>query len=153
MRIGFDFRMGGSINSGIGRYVFEVLKHVLLADSQNQYYIFYNKFNVADEDLAELKKFDRVTLVSTSIRHYSLAEQLLLPRILNHYHLDLIHFPNFNYPVLYKGKFVVTIHDMVHHKISGHKKSHWLHFQAYKYIIQKVAERSAKIITVTNVAK
>src|SRR6185503_4271470 len=153
MRIGFDFRMGGSINSGIGRYVFELLKQVLKNDDKNEYFIFYNKFNVDEEDLKKLSKFSSVTLVATSIRHYSLMEQLLLPRILKKYNLDLMHFPNFNVPVFYKGKYVVTIHDMVHHKISGHKKSHWLHFQAYKYIIQKAAERADKIITVTHFAK
>src|SRR6185503_12765377 len=130
MRIGFDFRMGGSINSGIGRYVFELLKQVLKNDDKNEYFIFYNKFNVDEEDLKKLSKFSSVTLVATSIRHYSLMEQLLLPRILKKYNLDL-----------------------VHHKISGHKKSHWLHFQAYKYIIQKAAERADKIITVTHFAK
>ncbi len=145
--------MGGSINSGIGRYVFEVLTHVLTQDAKNKFFVFYNANNVADEDLDRLRAFSNVALVPTNIRHYSFAEQLLLPRILNKYNLDLVHFPNFNVPVLYKGSFIVTIHDMVHHKISGHKKSHWLHFQAYKYIINFAAQKSKKIITVTNFAK
>ena len=29
MKIGFDFRMGGSMNAGIGRYSFELLKNLL----------------------------------------------------------------------------------------------------------------------------
>ncbi len=153
MNIGFDFRMGGSINSGIGRYVFEVLKHVLKQDAKNNFFIFYNALNVADEDLDALRQYPNVTLVSTTIRHYSLAEQLFFPYVLNAYNLDLVHFPNFNVPIFYKRPFIVTIHDMVHHKISGHKKSHWLQFQAYKYIINFAAQKSEKIITVTNFAK
>jgi glycosyltransferase involved in cell wall biosynthesis len=153
MNIGFDFRMGGSINSGIGRYVFEVLTHIAKQDANNSFYVFYNTGNVDEKDLAALKAIGNVHLVATNIRHYSLMEQLWFPRILQKYPLDIMHFPNFNVPVLYNKPFIVTIHDMVHHKISGHKKSRWLHFQAYKYIIEQAAKKSERIITVTNFAK
>jgi len=150
---GFDFRMGGAINSGIGRYVFELLKKILYRDPESHYTIFYNRHNVDQNDLAILSAFGNTTLVSTSLRHYSLAEQLLFPRLLNRYNFDLVHFPNFNVPVLYNRPYVVTIHDMVHHKISGHKKSTLIYFYAYKYIIHKAAARARKIITVTEAAK
>lgn len=187
MRIGIDFRMGGSINAGIGRYIFELLKAILEIENsvvilgssgnespgihaavdavsvdhptgddkrpQNQYFVFYNIKNVAAEDLAVLKDYDNVTLVATNIRHYSIAEQIVFPKILNKYNLDLVHFPNFNVPIFYKRPFVVTIHDVVHHKISGHKKTHILHFWAYKKVIEKAAEHARKIITVSEVAK
>jgi hypothetical protein len=61
-------------------------------------------------------------LVTDKARTIAIAEQLLLPRVLSKYALDIMHFPNFNVPVWYRGAYVVTIHDMVHHKISGHKK-------------------------------
>ncbi|HEX3099446.1 MAG TPA: glycosyltransferase family 1 protein [Patescibacteria group bacterium] len=156
MRIGFDFRMGGSINAGIGRYSFELLSHMLKqqqdADSKDEFIVFYHKFNNNPKDLAALKKLG-AQLVATSIRHYSFAEQLQLPRILNKYNLDLVHFPNFNVPVLYKRPYVVTIHDMVHHKISGHKKSRIWKFYAYQYLIQKAVDRAERILTVTEAAK
>ncbi len=153
MKIGFDFRMGGAINSGIGRYVFELLKKILAADVNNQYFIFYNKNNVDERDLIVLRTFSNVTLVPTKLRHYSIAEQIFFPRILNSYGLDLVHFPNFNVPAFYRKPFIVTIHDMVHHKISGHKKSTLIFFYGYKYIISHAAKASLKIITVTNAAK
>jgi hypothetical protein len=43
MRIGIDFRMGGSINSGIGRYTFELLKGLIAAKSPHQFVIIYKK--------------------------------------------------------------------------------------------------------------
>jgi glycosyltransferase involved in cell wall biosynthesis len=153
MNIGFDFRMGGAINAGIGRYIFELLKRVLQHDPENRYFIFYNQNNVDEQDLIALEQYPQATLVATTIRHYSLLEQLWLPRILNHYNLDLMHFPNFNVPVMYRRPFVVTIHDMVHHKISGHKKKTLIFFYAYKYIISQAAAKSLSIITVTNAAK
>lgn len=156
MRIGFDFRMGGSINAGIGRYSFELLTHMLEENkkesSTNQFFVFYNKDNSNPSDLLALKKLG-ATLVETNIRHYSFAEQIKLPKILNKYNLDLVHFPNFNIPLLYKKPYVVTIHDMVHHKISGHKKSRIWKFYAYQYLIQKGAEKARAIITVTEAAK
>src|SRR6185369_6192712 len=100
MNIGFDFRMGGSINSGIGRYVFELLKKILDNDRENSYVVFYNQNNVDDNDLTVLRNYPRVTLVPTTIRHYSVfGEQVRFPLILNRHKLDLMHFPNFNVPV------------------------------------------------------
>lgn len=152
MKIGFDFRMGGSINAGIGRYSFELLKNMLQQNSGDKFVVFYHQQNHNPADIKELKKLG-AELVPTNIRHYSFAEQLLLPRILNKYNLDLMHFPNFNVPMLYRKPYVVTIHDMVHHKISGNKKSRIWKYYAYQYIIKKAAQRAQVIFTVTEAAK
>ncbi len=152
MKIGFDFRMGGSINAGIGRYAFELLTAMIRQEQDNQYFVFYNKKSSNPGDISEIKKLG-VTLVQANIRHYSFSEQLQFPRILNRYDLDLMHFPNFNAPLFYKKPFVITIHDMVHHKISGHKKSRIWKFYAYQYLIQKISEKAKAILTVTEAAK
>lgn len=152
MRIGFDFRMGGSINAGIGRYSFELLKALLERNSSDEFIVFYNSNNVNDQDLEVLKDLG-AELVEANFRHYSFGEQVLFPRLLNRFNLDLVHFPNFNVPVFYSRPYVVTIHDMVHHKLSGHKKSRYLKFLAYKYIIKQAAVRAKSIITVTEAAK
>ncbi len=152
MRIGFDFRMGGSINAGIGRYSFELLKALLDRNKGDEFVVFFNPNNVNAGDLNELK-IRGAELIPAQYRHYSLAEQLFFPRLLKSLNLDLMHFPNFNVPVLFQGDYIVTIHDMVHHKISGHKKSRYLKFLAYKFIINRAANRARKIITVTEAAK
>lgn len=153
MTIGFDFRMGGSRNAGIGRYSFELLSAMLdLNKNKHQFIVFYNEYNSDQADLAELQS-KGAELVAANFRHYSFGEQLLFPRLLAKHNLDLIHFPNFNVPAFYKGKYVVTIHDMVHHKISGHKRSRYWKFLAYKWIIKRAAQRAARIITVTEAAK
>lgn len=153
MKIGFDFRMGGSGNAGIGRYVFELLSNILEIDKTNKYFIFYHSQNTSKADLAKLQKFSNVTVIPADFRHYSIAEQLFFPRLLNKYNLDLMHFPNFNVPVMYKKPYVVTIHDMVHHKISGHKKSRLIYFYGYKHIIEQAAKRAVKVISVSEAAK
>ena len=145
--------MLGNRHGGIGRYVSELTKRILELDPINQYFLFFNQNNVDYLDIENLKNFSQACLVPTKIRHYSLAEQLLFPRILNKYKLNLVHFPNFNVPLRYKAPFVVTIHDMVHHKIGGAKKSHILHFQAYKKIIKNAALKSEYVITVSESSK
>ncbi len=152
MKIGFDFRMGGNINAGIGQYSFELLKNMLLENSDHQFYVFFSEENSNPQDITELKELG-AKLIPANFRHYSFGEQFGFLRLLNSFNLDLVHFPNFNVPVWYKKPFVVTIHDMVHHKISGHKKSRLWKFYAYKYIIEQAAKNSKIVFTVTNAAK
>jgi len=153
MKIGIDIRMMGKQHGGIGRYVFELASRIPKLDFQNKYIFFYNQSRVLPEDLIKLKNLPNVALIAANYRHYSLKEQTLFLRLLNQQHLDLVHFPNFNAPIFYDKPFVVTIHDMVHHKISGAKKSRFLHFLAYKKIIASAAKKAQKIITVSESSK
>lgn len=152
-KIGLDIRMFGTMHGGIGRYEQELFPRILAMDTENKYFLFYNKKAVDFGSLEVFKKFGNATLVETSIRHYSLGEQTSFLKKLNDYNLDLVHFPNFNVPFLYKKPFVTTIHDMVHHKIGGAKKSHLLHFYAYKKVIENAGVKARKIITVSEVSK
>ncbi|HMR55242.1 MAG TPA: glycosyltransferase family 1 protein [Candidatus Doudnabacteria bacterium] len=153
MTIGFDFRMGGSVNAGIGRYSFELLCVMLdLNRGKHKFIVFYNESATNGEDIKVLRN-KGAQLVVANFRHYSLSEQIFFPRLLNEYKLDLIHFPNFNVPVLYSGRYIVTIHDLVHHKISGHKKARYHKFLAYKFIVERAIKNAEKVISVTEAAK
>lgn len=158
IKIGFDFRMGGIGNAGIGRYSFELL-HAMVAvlksaglTDQYQFVVFYNSQNASKTDIQQLSDMG-VELIAANYRHYSLAEQWAFPRLLGKHNLDLMHFPNFNVPILYRGDYVVTVHDVVHHVLSGHKKSRYHKFLAYKLIINQAVKRAKKVLTVTNAAK
>lgn len=155
MRIGIDFRLAGTKHGGIGRYILEVVKQFLTMNFSDELFIFYHaEAQTLVEELQAFAPHNRqVKWIPVNIRHYSVAEQLILPRILNKYRLDIMHFPNFNVPVQYKGKFIVTIHDLIHHKLGGVKKSNWLHFRAYKYIMKHAVMASQKIITVSHASK
>jgi glycosyltransferase involved in cell wall biosynthesis len=152
-RIGLDLRIYGARHGGIGRYAAELFPKILGMDKENKFFLFYNRKNVDVIEIEKLRNYRNAELVETNISHYSLGEQISFLKILNSYNLDLVHFPNFNFPIFYKGPFVVTIHDMVHHKISGAKKSHLLHFLAYKKVIDQAAKKSLEIITVSNASK
>lgn len=153
MTIGLDLRLLGTRHGGIGRYCLELFPRILELDKENKYFAFLNKKNLDASEIAKLEKFKNLEIVDTKTRHYSIGEQTSFLRLLNKYNLDLVHFPNFNHPILYKGAFLVTIHDMVHHKISGAKKTHALHFYAYKKVIEHASQKSRAIITVSEASK
>lgn len=153
MKIGLDIRMYGVQNGGIGRYAEQVFSRILELDKTNEFFLFYNPKNILQDQLESLKQHSNATLVSAPFRHYSIGEQTGFLKKLNGFNLDLVHFPNFNVPLFYKKRFIVTIHDMVHHKISGHKKSRYLKFLAYKKIIESAARRAKKIVTVSESSK
>jgi glycosyltransferase involved in cell wall biosynthesis len=153
VNIGLDLRLYGFKHGGIGRYCKELFPRILAMDKQNTYFLFVNE-KEREELQADLKQpANNVQIIPCNIRHYSLGEQLSFYRVLNKYNLDLVHFPNFNVPILYKKPFVVTIHDMVHHKIGGAKKSHLVHFMAYKKVIENAGQKAKKVITVSQASK
>ncbi|MBP9686403.1 MAG: glycosyltransferase family 4 protein [Candidatus Doudnabacteria bacterium] len=152
MNIGFDFRMGGTRHGGIGRYVSELLRAMVTQAKNDRFIVFYNDQSDPTE-IALLHEQVNVELVLVAARHYSIAEQTVFLRVLQQHALDVVHFPNFNHPIFYKRPFVVTVHDMVHHRISGHKKSRWLFFQAYKKEMEHAVVGSRAVIAPTEAAK
>lgn len=150
MKIGIDLRMAGE-DYGIGRYAFELAQQIVKADRNNEYVLF-----VRDPEKFEQAGFtfhQNIKVVRADFKHYSLSEQLLFNRMLKGYKLDLVHFTNFNVPIFYDRPFVVTIHDLIHHKLPGNKKRRFLHRLAYLAVMRHAVLKSVKIITVSNFSK
>ncbi|MGE5297663.1 MAG: glycosyltransferase family 4 protein [Acidobacteriaceae bacterium] len=148
MKIGIDMRMAGG-GAGISRYI-ESLASQILALDKNKYVLFFNRL---DSTLRSRFASFGAEMVETGIGHYTFDEQYKLPSILNKYDLDLVHFPHFNVPVLYRKPFVVTIHDLTHTRFPGRKKSRIIHRLAYNFILKKSIQRSKKIIAVSQSTK
>ncbi|MEJ0021043.1 MAG: glycosyltransferase family 1 protein [Candidatus Doudnabacteria bacterium] len=147
MKIGLDLRMAGG-GSGIDRYITELSHEILRQDKTNQYVLF---FRGADKS-AEFAQYNQ-KIVITDIPHYSFAEQLRLPGIINKENLDLVHFPHFNVPIFYRRPFIVTIHDLTHTLFPGRKRSHIFHRLAYNIVFRNALKNSKKIIAVSNATK
>jgi glycosyltransferase involved in cell wall biosynthesis len=88
-----------------------------------------------------------------------LKEQLLLPFLLNKLKPDIVHFPHFNVPILWRGKFVVTIHDLIKHYSRGmetttrHPWIYLIKYWGYKLVIKMAIEKAEKIIVPSNYVK
>jgi glycosyltransferase involved in cell wall biosynthesis len=147
MRIGLDLRMVGG-GSGIDRYITELAMQILQIDKKNEYILFVRNA----EQAKDFKKFDQRVVIA-DIPHYSLAEQMKFPSVLKKENLDIVHFPHFNVPIFYNRPFVVTIHDLIHTKIPGRKKSHFIYRIAYNLIIRHAIRTSKKIIAVSTTTK
>ena len=143
MRIGLDLRMSGG-GSGISRYIEELSHAILSSDRQNEYVLFFRN----ESQAANFRQYGK-KIVLADIAHYSLAEQLELPGVLNGENLDLVHFPHFNVPIFYNRPYVVTIHDLTHSKFPGRKKSRFLHRLAYNAVLASSIKKSKKIIAVS----
>lgn len=149
-RIGFDMRMAGE-GFGLGKYIIELAKALLERKSDFEYILFFDKnFNQSSyEYFSRIHSGCRLV----SVKYYTLEEQIRMPKILKREKLDLVHFPNFNTPVIYSGKSIVTIHDLIHHRFPGKKKRNVLHRLAYRYIIKKTVRSAKKVIAVSNNTK
>jgi glycosyltransferase involved in cell wall biosynthesis len=100
----------------------------------------------------EIKNFNFVLKI-VDIAHYTLAEQLKLPKVLERENCDLWHFLNFNVPVKFKGKYVVTIHDLTLFFYEGRQKKSFLNKLAYKYIFKSACQNAREIIAVSCATK
>lgn len=157
MRIGIDARFYGSIGKGLGRYTQKLIENLekISADSGDDYFIFLRKDNF-EEYQPKSKNFQKVL---ADFKWYSLSEQINMPKILNKYKLNLVHFPHFNVPIFYRKKFIITIHDLIllhFPTIRGTTLNplfYWIKFLAYKFIIRHAIKKSEKIITVSNFTK
>lgn len=155
MRIGIDARFYGPEGTGIGRYVEKLLENLEKIDEQNEYFIFLRKANF---HLYNPKKpnFQKIT---ADARWYSLKEQVIMPAVLSKQRLDLVHFPHFNVPLLYSGKFIVTIHDLTKSRFGSKAAStrslpvYITKQTVYKYTLQQALKRSKKILVPSKFVK
>jgi glycosyltransferase involved in cell wall biosynthesis len=147
MKILIDARLYGLENAGLGRYVMNLVEELARIDKKNKYSVLLGK-----------KYYDLLSFPSnwkkilTDFRHYSFAEQIRLPRIVANEKPDLVHFPHFNIPVFFKGKFVVTIHDLLMHRQRGFAAttlspvSYLVKRLGYRLAFDRAVFGSAKII-------
>lgn len=155
MIIGIDARFVGPEGTGLGKYTEKLIKNLLQIDSRNQYRIFLRQNNWSYLDLSG----GNVTKVLADVPWYSLEEQLKMAGIYKSQNLNILHIPHFNVPLLYNLSFVVTIHDLIHHKFSQESATtkNPIIFKtkrlAYRRIISHAIKKSKKIITPSNYVK
>lgn len=114
MKILVDARLYGPKHTGNGRYTENLINNLIKIDQKNDYFILLKK-----EDFDVLKFPENFVKILADFKHYSFEEQLKLPLILLKTKPDLVHFPHFNVPLFYFGKYIVTIHDLIMHKYSS----------------------------------
>ncbi len=154
MKIVIDARLYGLENAGIGRYVMNLINELQNLDKTNSYTLILRK-----KYFDQLKLAKRWRKILFDYRHYSLSEQIRLPSILRSENPNLVHFPHFNVPILYKGKFIVTIHDLLMHRQKGREATtlkplaYYPKRIGYKKVFRHAVTRSARVIVPSKFVK
>ena len=119
MRIGIDCRMilnpsAGEV-AGIGHYNYQLVRHLIKMDKENEYVLFFDR-SMKKDKLAKFKK------KNVMIRFFPFSQyKKFLPFVYSNFltaafiereKLDIFHSPTHELVPAYKGKSVVTIHDL-----------------------------------------
>jgi len=164
MKIVIDARMYGLEHAGIGRYILNLIDEIEKLDKKNDYFIllrkkYYSHFAKASTsakataDRSRDKQNSNFQAVLADYPHYSWQEQIFLPVLLFKLKPDVVHFPHFNVPLFWCGKYVVTIHDLIKHQFRGGQMTtrfrlfYWFKYLNYRFLVWLVVKRAAKIIT------
>lgn len=89
-------------------------------------------------------------VVESNYKEFTFAEQTGLLRQINSLEPDLVHFSMTQQPVLYRGKAITTIHDLTTARFNNPAKNlpvYKLKQLIYKFVIKRVAHKSARLIT------
>lgn len=142
--------MYGFKQTGIGLYIKNLIDGLIDADKENTFVVF-----LSEEGSREFsEKSSRVKKVISPCMWYSFCEQIYFPFQIIKEGVDLMHFPHFNVPILYFGKFIVTIHDIIPLLYPGKKAGKSFFRRAcFKFVFNKAIKRAKKIIAVSNSTK
>ncbi|MCK4635344.1 MAG: glycosyltransferase family 4 protein [Candidatus Moranbacteria bacterium] len=155
MKIGIDARFLGPESKGLGRYTQKLVEHLEKIDHENQYIIFLRKdnYDLFQPTNPNFKK------ILADYKWYTFAEQIFMPLLLHKHKFDFVHFPHFNIPIFYLGKFIITIHDLILVRFPTKKATtlnkffYTIKFLVYKLTIFLAVKRAMKIIAVSQFTK
>lgn len=153
MKIGIDARLIDE--TGVGRYIRNLITELGKIDTGNSYIVYLRKDAYGKFTPPSTRWQKRLA----DVPWHSISEQLFMPAILNRDHLDLLHIPYFNVPLLYFGKFIVTIHDLtILHFDTGKASTHWYPFYklrrlGYHIELLKAVSWAEKVIAVSETTK
>lgn len=143
MKIGIDARFFSSKDKGLGRYVENLVRELEKIDppageagSQSQYFIFLRK-----------ERWEDYSPASPAGGPKGSNFKKFLFKDIRRHKVDLMHFTYFRNAIFYKGRFIVTIHDLILSHVSFFKKI------AYKMILKSILKKAEKIIAVSEFTK
>jgi glycosyltransferase involved in cell wall biosynthesis len=146
--------MYGPEHTGNGVYTMNLVQNLVKIDKKNEYIILLRKDRF--ESLSFPSNWQKV---EADFRHYTFAEQIRLPFIISKFNPDVVHFPHFNVPLFYFGKYVVTVHDLIMHKFKGGEATtrpfpiYQIWRLGYHIAFAKAVYGAAKIIAPSNSVK
>lgn len=149
--LGIDARLFGAGDRGLGRYTQSIVQAIHSSSSVNL--VLFVRPNSAGKQWADE---NNVSSVEVDARPYSWQEQVYFLRSLLATKCDLVHFPHFNVPVLYRKPYVVTVHDLILHHFPNRSASRlpaplfWLKYILYRIVLTNTIHSARSIIAVSD---
>jgi glycosyltransferase involved in cell wall biosynthesis len=134
--------------SGIGTYISHVVPGIVNTLTSERFTLIGNP---KDIEKLGISSSHRVQIIAASSKMYSLYEQVEMPRLIPA-DTRLYFSPHYPIPLLYRGKVLVTIHDVFH--LAMPKLVGGIHKLLYaKLMFAQVCKKAAAIITVSRFTK
>ena len=111
MKIGIDASLASRLGSGTGRYAALLVPRLLALDQENEYVLYFRERDRTENPLFRIQN-PRVRSRVIDAPFTLLRLHLLLAAWLKRDRVDLYHSLGFFLPWLWRGKSVVTIHDI-----------------------------------------
>ncbi|HEX7288696.1 MAG TPA: glycosyltransferase family 1 protein [Candidatus Angelobacter sp.] len=146
MKIAFDLRR--IKNPGIGRYMKCLVEAVVARAPEHEYLLILPP----DANGILHCPHGRVQEIVSSVKYYSLREQIELPRILRRYKIDLLHSPHFNMPLASPCPVIATLHDVIYLACPEDLPSR-LGRGYYRVMMEAAVRRADRIITVSEFSR
>ena len=110
-------------------------------------------YDIALGKLEELQNYKFDNVISFQSKIYGIKEQLKFPyKELKKLKPDVLHIPHYNVPIFYRGKMVVTIHDLTHLIFPEFLPNKLAKYYA-KFIIKIATKKASKILTISENTK
>ncbi len=139
---------GRTIGSSSGRYVAKLVDGLGQLKSPGHHYLLLVR--PTDRSLAQPLVRANVELVEVDIADFSLAEQLRLPRLIDHLRPDLVHFCFPQHPLAWSGPFVLTVHDLTALRFGRPGPINWTKRQLFRRVIVRGLRQAEHIIVPTD---
>ena len=156
MKIGIDCRTilnpKAGEKAGIGHYTYYLIKNLLKIDKKNEYVLFFDPRAINTDEFAqknvEIKVFPFFKYKRFLPFSYS---HLLISAFLDRQKLDVYHAPANIIPLSYRGKSVVTVHDLAIYDHPEWFPTKFLTNQSFstKVLVPKSLKKADKIIAVS----
>jgi glycosyltransferase involved in cell wall biosynthesis len=88
-----------------------------------------------------------ITMVDCDVPHYSLTEQIALPRFLARHPADVFLAPHFNAPIALTIPSIVTVHDLILHRYPN--QASFPRQLAYRFLMRLALWRAASVLAVS----
>lgn len=148
-KIAIDAR---ELRTSTGRYVERLIHYLQKIDNENDYVILLKPNDVKGWQPTN----PRFKAVASPYKEFTFAEQLGFNKQIKSLGADLVHFAMVQQPILYRGKVVTTMHDLITCRFKNPSKNSfvfWFKQRVYIFVNKYVARKSRAVITPTNFVK